>query len=194
MVYFPQVSRCLFRCSRITADTVRTDFFLAWISHRYSVSRRNESPRRIIGRGLGLSGDFRRTLTHTSPTDAWATAQFMTEQSAYFKSDKCRDLDQHLGDIHSFITGNSFSLASYLCPHLSSWQSPWLPDKEIEIGSFSFPHAHRFSFHSQLTFISLNNSICFIGSPHGDIWADLRRFECFCWTWLVRPSHDLNHW
>jgi hypothetical protein len=31
--------------------------------------------------------------------------QFVTEQFAYFKSDKCRDLDHHLGDIHSFILG-----------------------------------------------------------------------------------------
>lgn len=34
-------------------------------------------------------------------------SQFVTEEYAYFKSDKCRDLDRHLGDLHSFISGRS---------------------------------------------------------------------------------------
>lgn len=31
--------------------------------------------------------------------------QFVTEHQAYFKSDKCRDLDRHIGDLQSFVSG-----------------------------------------------------------------------------------------
>lgn len=34
----------------------------------------------------------------------------MTEDSAYFKSERCRDLDQHLGDVYSFISGQSYRM------------------------------------------------------------------------------------
>jgi hypothetical protein len=42
--------------------------------------------------------------------------QFVTEENAYFKNDKTRDMDRHIGDIYSYIT-----------------------DKEIEIGAFPPP-------------------------------------------------------
>lgn len=52
----------------------------------------------------------------------------MTEESAYYKSDKCRDLDEHLGDVHSFITGEPFCLQGGSTPIADH-----LADKEIEI-------------------------------------------------------------
>ncbi|KAK4699437.1 DNA mismatch repair protein MSH5, partial [Phenoliferia sp. Uapishka_3] len=47
----------------------------------------------------------------TSPPqwDDWQY-QFVTEEFAYYKSDKCRDLDEHLGDIHSFISDKEIEI------------------------------------------------------------------------------------
>ncbi|ORY59033.1 muts domain V-domain-containing protein [Leucosporidium creatinivorum] len=44
--------------------------------------------------------------------------QFVTEQFAYFKSDKCTDLDRHLGDIHSFILDKEIEIFQSLLSHL----------------------------------------------------------------------------
>lgn len=55
--------------------------------------------------------------------------QFETEQFAYFKSDKCRDLDHHLGDIHSYILGEQ-AFGPVKAPLTSLLH---LADKEIEI-------------------------------------------------------------
>ena len=36
--------------------------------------------------------------------------QFATEESIYFKNDKTRDLDRHMGDIHSYVADKEIEI------------------------------------------------------------------------------------
>ncbi|BGP41924.1 hypothetical protein JCM10449v2_005921 [Rhodotorula kratochvilovae] len=44
--------------------------------------------------------------------------QFVTEQQAYFKNDKCRDLDRHLGDLQCFISDKEIEIIHALVAHV----------------------------------------------------------------------------
>ncbi|GAA6004146.1 hypothetical protein JCM10207_002453 [Rhodosporidiobolus poonsookiae] len=44
--------------------------------------------------------------------------QFVTEMNAYFKNDKCYDLDKHVGDLNSFITDKEIEIIHALLQHL----------------------------------------------------------------------------
>ncbi|GAA5820731.1 hypothetical protein JCM3770_005267 [Rhodotorula araucariae] len=44
--------------------------------------------------------------------------QFVTEQQAYFKNDKCRDLDRHIGDVQCFISDKEIEIVHALVAHV----------------------------------------------------------------------------
>ncbi|GAA5933957.1 hypothetical protein JCM10213_008486 [Rhodosporidiobolus nylandii] len=44
--------------------------------------------------------------------------QFVTEMRAYFKNDKCCDMDRHLGDLHSFVADKEIEIIHALLTHL----------------------------------------------------------------------------
>ncbi|GAA6050088.1 hypothetical protein NBRC10513_001384 [Rhodotorula toruloides] len=44
--------------------------------------------------------------------------QFVTEMQAYFKNDKCRDMDRHLGDLQSFISDKEIEIIDALLSHV----------------------------------------------------------------------------
>ncbi|KAL8291271.1 hypothetical protein RQP46_002249 [Phenoliferia psychrophenolica] len=61
--------------------------------------------------------------------DGWQY-QFATEQSAYYKSDKCRDLDEHLGDLRSFISDKEIEILQALLNKVVAYG-----DKILEIAT-----------------------------------------------------------
>ncbi|KAL8291262.1 hypothetical protein RQP46_002240 [Phenoliferia psychrophenolica] len=61
--------------------------------------------------------------------DGWQY-QFATEQSAYYKSDKCRDLDEHLGDLRSFISDKEIEILQALLNKVVAYE-----DKILEIAT-----------------------------------------------------------
>ncbi|KWU42860.1 hypothetical protein RHOSPDRAFT_35589 [Rhodotorula sp. JG-1b] len=46
------------------------------------------------------------------------TYQFMTENQAYFKNEKCRDMDRHLGDLQCFIADKEIEIIHALLEHV----------------------------------------------------------------------------
>ncbi|CDR44185.1 RHTO0S09e00958g1_1 [Rhodotorula toruloides] len=44
--------------------------------------------------------------------------QFVTEMQAYFKNEKCRDMDRHLGDLQSFISDKEIEIIHALLSHV----------------------------------------------------------------------------
>ncbi|GJN92911.1 hypothetical protein Rhopal_005953-T1 [Rhodotorula paludigena] len=52
--------------------------------------------------------------------------QFVTEHQAYFKSDKCRDLDRHIGDLQSFVSDKEIEIAK-----VYEWKRPVLTEEPV---------------------------------------------------------------
>lgn len=92
VVYFPQLGY-LVTVAQLD-DAVDTASF-AEIGWTYQV--RITLPQRTCA----LTAELKLRLSAPSSP----VAQFMTESQAYFKNEKCRDMDRHLGDLQCFIAG-----------------------------------------------------------------------------------------
>ncbi|KAG0658910.1 MutS protein msh5 [Rhodotorula mucilaginosa] len=54
------------------------------------------------------------------------TYQFLTENQAYFKNEKCRDMDRHLGDLQCFIADKEIEIIHALLEHVMRIQAQLL--------------------------------------------------------------------
>ncbi|GAA5864913.1 hypothetical protein JCM3774_004270 [Rhodotorula dairenensis] len=54
------------------------------------------------------------------------TYQFITESQAYFKNEKCRDMDRHLGDLQCFIADKEIDIVHALLEHVMCVQDQLL--------------------------------------------------------------------
>ncbi|GAA5854993.1 hypothetical protein JCM9279_005715 [Rhodotorula babjevae] len=57
--------------------------------------------------------------------------QFVTEQQAYFKSAKCRDLDRHIGDLQCFISDKEIEILHALVGHVLELQEQMLAAADV---------------------------------------------------------------